>query len=370
MDRAHSATLVTCVKNEASYLLEWLAFHRVCGFDTIVIYDNQSTDGTRALLEPLAARGEVEYRFRPDVPKLSPQIAAFRDSIERCGTEWIAFLDADEFLLLHRHRCVRELLASFEPDVTQVCINWRLFGSSGQAVRKDGMVIERFTMASTPNERRNAHVKSFTRTGCVQAPHIHAPHITGGRSVHADGSQRWMKVQGLTDRITHDVASIHHYVVKSQAEFQEKISRGRGDYPVGHPQKTRDKPDAFFAAHDTNAVPNVDALARIDEVRAELLRLSAIAGFDGTDAPTGSRDDGVRPLDARTTGLSLSRAIKEKSAGGFNAGCVMSGFSNDGPECRPVPPSPALLLMPNRNRFARYEAGLRFTSPRDSASSK
>jgi hypothetical protein len=32
-------------KDEAPYLLEWLAFHRMIGVDLFVLYDNGSSDG-------------------------------------------------------------------------------------------------------------------------------------------------------------------------------------------------------------------------------------------------------------------------------------------------------------------------------------
>ena len=32
-------------KDEAPYLLEWLAFHRMIGVDLFVLYDNGSNDG-------------------------------------------------------------------------------------------------------------------------------------------------------------------------------------------------------------------------------------------------------------------------------------------------------------------------------------
>ena len=306
-----SATLVTCVKNEASYLLEWIAFHRVYGFDTLIIYDNESTDNTRALLEPLAAHGEIEYRFQQDLPEIAPQVAALRDAHERCTTEWIAFLDADEFLLLHQHRSVGEFLAGFGPEVSQVCINWRLFGSSGQAVRNSGLVIERFRMASMVTDPVNAHVKSFTRTKRFQTPHVHAPFITGGLAVYANGEMRWMRVQGIADSITHQVASIHHYAVKSRAEFEEKIARGRGDHPMGHPDRIRKNGDAFFAWHDTNAAPDADALARIDEVRAEFERLCTIAQPGDTVMPTGAKESRVRPSRMRQRNLATRAALRK-----------------------------------------------------------
>ena len=49
--------LFSAVKNEAPFLLEWIAYHKVIGFDEIVICSNPSTDGTEEILAPLALAG-------------------------------------------------------------------------------------------------------------------------------------------------------------------------------------------------------------------------------------------------------------------------------------------------------------------------
>jgi hypothetical protein len=45
-----SAVLIA--KNEASYLVEWLEFHRLVGIEHVYLYDNGSTDQTPELLRP------------------------------------------------------------------------------------------------------------------------------------------------------------------------------------------------------------------------------------------------------------------------------------------------------------------------------
>ena len=46
--------LFSCMRNEAAYALEWVAYHRMIGFERIVICTNDCTDGTDALLDALA----------------------------------------------------------------------------------------------------------------------------------------------------------------------------------------------------------------------------------------------------------------------------------------------------------------------------
>ncbi|MFG1358490.1 glycosyltransferase family 2 protein [Xanthobacter pseudotagetidis] len=42
------------VRDEAPYVLEWVAHHRALGFDHIFVFDNESRDGTSELLDSLS----------------------------------------------------------------------------------------------------------------------------------------------------------------------------------------------------------------------------------------------------------------------------------------------------------------------------
>ena len=88
------------IKNEAPYLLEWIAYHRVLGVERFFIADNGSTDGGSPLLAALDAAGLVRHLPFPDRPGERPQLPAYRAILAAHGHEadWIAFIDADEFL--------------------------------------------------------------------------------------------------------------------------------------------------------------------------------------------------------------------------------------------------------------------------------
>ena len=49
------------VRNEARGIAEWMAFHKEAGFDTQIIFDNASTDGTRQLIQAAARLFDVRY---------------------------------------------------------------------------------------------------------------------------------------------------------------------------------------------------------------------------------------------------------------------------------------------------------------------
>jgi hypothetical protein len=55
------ALIVTCVRNEAPLLLEWIAYHQAIGFTDFLLYSNDCDDGTDALLDRLAQMGVIAH---------------------------------------------------------------------------------------------------------------------------------------------------------------------------------------------------------------------------------------------------------------------------------------------------------------------
>lgn len=47
-----SFTLFSAMKNEAPFLLEWVAYHKAIGFDRIVIYSNDSDAARQSCWTP------------------------------------------------------------------------------------------------------------------------------------------------------------------------------------------------------------------------------------------------------------------------------------------------------------------------------
>jgi hypothetical protein len=54
-------TLVTAMRNEGPFVLEWIAHHKALGVTAFVIVTNDCDDGTDALLDRLAEAGEVVH---------------------------------------------------------------------------------------------------------------------------------------------------------------------------------------------------------------------------------------------------------------------------------------------------------------------
>lgn len=85
-------------KDEGPYFKEWLDWHICQGVQKFYIYDNNSTDETKAVLSPYVEKGLVEYVYWAGYRM---QLAAYDDCLERhrLDTRWLAFIDLDEFLV-------------------------------------------------------------------------------------------------------------------------------------------------------------------------------------------------------------------------------------------------------------------------------
>ena len=58
---ARRKVLVSTVKNEGLYLLEWLAYHKSIGVDDFCIFSNDCSDGTNLMLNRLNQMGVIRH---------------------------------------------------------------------------------------------------------------------------------------------------------------------------------------------------------------------------------------------------------------------------------------------------------------------
>lgn len=271
------------VKNEAPYILEWIAYHRVLGVNRFFIADNSSNDGTTELLDGLQSIGAVEYFNYPGIAGRPPQLNAYNEIISRFRGEadWIAFIDADEFIRSTAGLCsIGPIFESFEAKVGAVVLNWAIYGSSFQEKHSDGLVIERFKRRAKDNFSVNLHYKTVVRTAYV----INSggnPHFFNidpdGLIVQADGSEveeHAEKGPGLSEHLVWNPLRINHYVVKSRAEFYtKKVPRGRASIANAY------RNESFFRGHDRNEIVDpmdeVFVSATKNEIEKMRIRLGA-----------------------------------------------------------------------------------------------
>ena len=126
---------VACtVKNEGPYLKEWIEYHKIIGIDRFYIYDNDSTDDTKNVLEPYIKDGSVIYKFT----RGRVMIPSYQDAILKAQTRsrWLALIDLDEFLVPNEKDNIKDFLKEFEA-YPGVGINWVIFDSNGHETKPE-----------------------------------------------------------------------------------------------------------------------------------------------------------------------------------------------------------------------------------------
>ncbi len=278
-----TTALCAILRNEIRGVVEWLAHYKALGVDEFLIYDNDSDDGTGALLEALSEAGEITVIPWPHSVGDRPQRLAYADARKRALADWLAFFDADEFLLLRDASSLGGFLQRFDDNVSAVAVNWVVFGSGGQRLYHPAPVTERFTDALPAEATPNRQVKAIGRRARLIGTGIHRVEPASGRYVTPSGAD--VQFTGLTSVRQPDVrvAALHHYAVKSLEEFEEKRQRGHANSQ--DPARKRGRLDEAFAALDAGGVRNTDLLAFAPRMRVQALRMRDVLLARGLTFP-------------------------------------------------------------------------------------
>ncbi|MBP0481482.1 glycosyltransferase family 2 protein [Sagittula salina] len=279
MTDAPRIALVSCMKDEGPFLLEWLAYHAGLGFDAMVVATNHCTDGSDALLAGLAARGLVHH-IDHDPGDRPPQDAGMDHVLawaRGAGITHLLHIDSDEFLWLEDGL---PALMARTSGADVVPIPWRLFGDGGVTAWCPGdLVLERNTRAEPAPVPGEAKFKCLFRAASFARATDHnplEPTVPDPQVMTPDGAalSNASLYQAKSARFRpHDVAAgaqtarLHHYAVRSEDVFLMKNARGdgqgkRGDskYRLGsHWHRTANRNDV--AAPEMRAhLPRVRAL--------------------------------------------------------------------------------------------------------------
>ncbi|QQA42456.1 glycosyltransferase family 2 protein [Pelagovum pacificum] len=295
-DRNRPAVM-SCMRDEGAHLLEWLAYHRAVGFGEVVVATNDCSDGTDALLDALAAAGEVTH-LRNDVPDGTPPqhsgTALAMAHLRARGAHWVLHIDADEFLNVQTgHGTVDDLLA-VAPDADCICIGWRNFGDGGHAAWP-GATLPHFTRREGPPKPDESYFKCLFRLASFDHAYAHMPTrptMANPTLVNAAGQQlkndqlfadaprvRFFPVR---DALRLDRVAINHYGVKSPDVFTMKLARGRGENTRGH-QKYR-LGSEWHRRANRNEVEDTTILRHWPATEAGIARLRALPGVAEAEA--------------------------------------------------------------------------------------
>ncbi|CAF3055439.1 unnamed protein product [Rotaria sp. Silwood2] len=108
---------VTTIKNMAYLVDEWYEYHRRVGFDHLIIYDNNSTDGLEILFPNRADLEIIRWPWRRSQHQAYTHALLF--TRDRCV--WTLFSDLDVFIFPRSSNSVRSIIQNqARSDITQI----------------------------------------------------------------------------------------------------------------------------------------------------------------------------------------------------------------------------------------------------------
>jgi hypothetical protein len=237
---------VLCVRNEAAFLLEWLAHHRACGFTHFLVFSNDCDDGTDVMLDALAGQGWLTH-IRNDGPydKGGIQFTALKhaqklDLVQQA--DWILPLDVDEFVNIHVGDGTVPALLDALPDATAITLTWRLFGNGDHIRYKDAPVTRLFTKCAPAvlhwPWRASMFKTLYKNDGTYRKLGVHRPRNPDTARLDQarwfDGEGRELDTQFKTKRLfsnfgqpNYAMVQLNHYPLGAMESYVMKADRGR-----------------------------------------------------------------------------------------------------------------------------------------------
>ncbi len=236
VSKKYKVSICAIFKNEANYLKEWIEYHKIVGVDHFYLYNNNSDDDYEDILTPYIADGSVTLT---QWPQNQAQMQCYHNAIERFSneTEWLSFIDIDEFIVPNSTDNIYDFLKPFQKHRPVVIAYWKMFGTSGMISRNtNNLVTEDFTVCWNKcmnigkvffntafifdkNDSRNSllHHYSWGKKGRTALPPVNVFNkicIYGNNSVPYS-----VEVQNFP-------LQINHYFTKTYNEYLQKRNKG------------------------------------------------------------------------------------------------------------------------------------------------
>jgi len=217
--------VMAILKDEAPYMEEWLCHHLAIGVDHFFLYDNGSSDELHEVLKPYADHGIVTTVY---FPMRGLQRDANNHVVRFFGatTEWIAYVDIDEFLVPAADEPIGAIMSRFA-DAEQVLVSRKEFCFSGHRTPPAGLVTERYTMVSQNVPRMGSSAilaKPIIRPAGIARVGIHSAETVNGRTVNT-AAEPTSEAATVIEDPSYANLQMNHYFTKSWQEFQAKRSR-------------------------------------------------------------------------------------------------------------------------------------------------
>ncbi|MEL6582587.1 MAG: glycosyltransferase family 2 protein [Pseudomonadota bacterium] len=278
--------LVTTMRNEGAFMLDWVAHHRALGVTDLLIFTNDCDDGTDLIAARLEALGLARHILNPrggEKPIQWQALAAASKHPDFAAADWVIAADVDEYLVVHAGAGRLADLFAARPEATGFAVPWRLFGNDGVREISATPVPERFTRAAPPvllwPFRARCYKAIWRNDGVFRKIGVHRPQgverdryqpatwVDGSGAPVPQDITKGMLPALLTETDQYGLAQWNHYVLGSAEDFLLKAWRGKPNH------ENEAIALDYWVANNLNSVVDESILPRralSSDLRAEL----------------------------------------------------------------------------------------------------
>jgi len=234
------------LKNEGMIIEEWIEHYINEGVDCFLLIDNGSTDDYEGKIQKYIDAGYVVLNKNP---KKHAQIEIYNDCIQ-CAQkfDWVMIVDLDEFVYARNgFNTIKEYLSSLQPNVAQIHIPWKMFGSS-DLIEQPKSVIQNFTWRQVYNDNKKIECKCIIRSSQIEKINIHFSFLkrnNTNQEIFSNNTLFTIKDSAFIENFNEDFLSnsflqLNHYPIQSW-DFFSKVKMSRGDVNSAIYTNIRDK---------------------------------------------------------------------------------------------------------------------------------
>jgi len=133
--------LIAVVKNEEMVLEEWIQHNLWQGVEHLYIIDNDSSDGTKAILKMWEDKGIVTYFFSDEKHQQVSLYNFVYNAMAKESCEWLVVCDCDEYIYNRvQGKTIRDFVHELDvSNINSIVVQWKMFGASGYNSQPKGI---------------------------------------------------------------------------------------------------------------------------------------------------------------------------------------------------------------------------------------
>ncbi len=237
--------VITCMKDEGPFILEWISWHLAVGVTKFLVYTNDCTDGTDHILNHLEDLGIVKHIPNPalsSVENVALQPTALRHSHytrEFIEADFVISMDVDEFINVRIGDGSLHSLFNKVGQFDALSMTEVNHGSNGNFFYEDAWLKDRFpkhqTLTPGPKKAKRGVKTIIRKSDRLERMRNHRSDFKSefddvrwlnGSGAEMDDFLNDPDLNGLDCRKTYDLVLLNHFPLRSLDSFLAKGLRG------------------------------------------------------------------------------------------------------------------------------------------------